>query len=203
EVVEFLNEYMTLMVKCVNDNKGAVDKFIGDAIMAVWGAPVSHGNDTENAVNSALLMREVLIKFNKERSKAKKPVISIGCGINTGPVLVGQIGSEDRMEYTVIGDTVNFASRIEALNKAFGTDILISADAYNNVKRIFNVEPMKKIKVKGKIDPQQIYAVLGRKNDPNCPENISILRKIVGISPPLSNKDIHIKANELKYEIIE
>ncbi|MCL1834298.1 MAG: HAMP domain-containing protein [Leptospirales bacterium] len=201
EVVDFLNEYMTLMVKCVNDTNGSVDKFIGDAIMAVWGAPISYGNDTENAVNSALLMRDVLIKFNKGRGSVKKPIINIGCGINTGPVLVGQIGSEDRMEYTVIGDAVNLASRIESLNKPFGTDILISTDAYNIVKGIFNVAPMKKIKVKGKHDPQQIYAVLGRKNDPNCPKNISALREIVGIDHS-SGADSHTKEN-VKYEILE
>jgi adenylate cyclase len=203
EVVDFLNEYMTLMVKCVNDANGSVDKFIGDAIMAVWGVPVSHGNDTENAINSALLMREVLLKFNKGRGSLKKPIIKIGCGINTGPVVAGQIGSVDRMEYTVIGDTVNFASRIESLNKPFGTDILISADSYNIVKKIFNVAPMKKVKVKGKDNSQQIYAVLGRKDDPNCPKNISVLRKIVGINYPLDKTSSHDKVNEVKYEIIE
>ncbi|MCL2154505.1 MAG: HAMP domain-containing protein [Leptospirales bacterium] len=203
EVVDFLNEYMTLMVKCVNDTNGSVDKFIGDAIMAVWGVPVSRGNDTENAVNSALLMREVLLKFNKGRGSLKKPIINIGCGINTGPVVAGQIGSEDRMEYTVIGDTVNFASRIEALNKPFGTDILISADSYNTVKGIFNVAPMKKVKVKGKNNSQQIYAVLGRKDDPNCPKNILALRKFLGIKPPAAKTDSHDEENEVKYEIIE
>ena len=202
EVVDILNEYMTLMVKCINDNNGTVDKFIGDAIMAVWGAPISHGNDTENAINSALLMREVLRRFNKGRGGDKKPVINIGCGINTGHVLVGQIGSEDRMEYTVIGDTVNLASRIESLNKPFATDILISADAYNIVKGMFNVEPMRMIKVKGKSEPLQIYAVLGRKNDPNCPRNVSELRKIVGINPPISTTTAHVKENLVKYEII-
>jgi len=203
EVVDFLNEYMTLMVKCVNDTNGSVDKFIGDAIMAVWGVPVSYGNDTENAINSALLMREVLLKFNQGRGSLKKPVINIGCGINTGPVVAGQIGSEDRMEYTVIGDAVNFASRIESLNKPFATDILISADSYNTVKGIFNVEAMQRVKVKGKDKPQQIYAILGRKDDPNCPKNISALREMVGINPPAAKTDSHNEENEVKYEIIK
>ena len=181
EVVEFLNEYMALMVECINSNHGSIDKFIGDAIMAVWGVPISRGNDAENSINCALMMREVLIKFNKERGSVQKPIIKIGCGINTGNVLVGQIGSLARMDYTVIGDAVNFASRIESLNKLFGTDILISVDTYNSVKEIFNVEPMQKINIKGRDIPQQVYAVLGKKDDPNCPENLSALRELVGI----------------------
>jgi adenylate cyclase len=181
EVVEFLNEYMTRMVGCVNTTHGVVDKFIGDAIMAVWGTPVSHGNDTENAVNAALMMRASLAEFNAGRGGPKKPLIKIGCGINTGPVLAGQIGSHDRMEYTVIGDAVNLASRVESLNKPFGTDILISEDAYELVKDIVNVAAMQKIKVKGKKESQQIYAVLGRKDDAASFTSISQLRAFLGI----------------------
>lgn len=180
EVVEFLNQYMTRMVKCINDTGGVVDKYIGDAIMAVWGAPISTGNDTENAVNSALAMRKSLAEFNRGRGGVKNPVIKIGCGINTGPVLAGQIGSEERMEYTVIGDTVNLASRIEALNKTLGTDILISQDAYNLVKGIYAVEKMSPINVKGKKEPQQIYAVLGRLDEAKKPGSIQELRDMLG-----------------------
>ncbi|MFC1671197.1 adenylate/guanylate cyclase domain-containing protein [Spirochaetota bacterium] len=181
EVVVFLNKYMTKMVNCVNITKGVVDKYIGDAIMAIWGAPVSRGNDTENAINASLLMRNELIDFNKDRGSERKPIIKIGCGINTGAVLAGQIGSDDRMEYTVIGDTVNLASRIEALNKPFGTDILISQDSYDLVEDIYLVEKMDKIKVKGKNEPQQIYAVLGRKDDPDSPKTLDELRTLMKI----------------------
>ncbi len=201
EVVEFLNEYMTRMVRCINNTNGVVDKFIGDAIMAIWGAPVSHGNDIENAINAALMMRSELAIFNRDRGGPGKPLIQIGCGINAGPVLAGQIGSEDRMEYTVIGDTVNLASRIEALNKPFGTDILISQDAYNRVKDIFNVEAMQQIKVKGKAGPQQIYAVLGRKRDQSSPKNLEELRVLIGIAHnDISPGEVE---EEVKYEIIE
>jgi adenylate cyclase len=202
EVVEFLNEYLTRMVDCVNKTGGVVDKFIGDAIMAIWGTPVSAGNDTENAVNCALMMRGVLGKFNEGRGGVKNPVIQIGCGINTGPVIAGQIGSHERMEYTVIGDTVNLASRIESLNKPFGTDILISQDSFGLVEGIYNAEPMKKIMVKGKSKPQQIYAVLGRKDDPRAPKTIAALRKILGIKAS-SLKDFDPEQKEEKYEIIE
>jgi adenylate cyclase len=114
EVVEFLNEYMTSMVDCVEKTGGVVDKFIGDAVMAVWGAPVSAGSparDALNCVRAGLMMRLALREFNKNRGQDKKPIIKIGCGINTGEVIAGQIGSRSRMEYTVIGDTVNLASR--------------------------------------------------------------------------------------------
>ncbi|HOF33844.1 MAG TPA: adenylate/guanylate cyclase domain-containing protein [Spirochaetota bacterium] len=202
EVVEFLNEYMSIMVECVNKTNGVVDKFIGDAIMAVWGTPISRGNDTANAVEGALMMREALKKFNKGRGSAKKPVINIGCGINTGPVLAGQIGSHDRMEYTVIGDTVNLASRIESLNKPFCTDILVSSDSYNLVKDLYLCEPMEKISVKGKKDPQQIYAVISRKNDANAPKTLKELREYVGIKyVPLKSFDPNGK--EEKYAIVK
>ena len=184
EVVDFLNEYMTLMVDCVNKTKGVVDKFIGDALMAVWGTPVSHGNDTENAINAALMMRKALADFNSKRGDPRKPIIKAGCGINTGPVLAGQIGSEDRMEYTVIGDTVNLAARLESLNKSFGTDIIISEDSYRHVKGIFTVVRMKKINVKGKSEPQQIYAVVGRRDDPDSPKNMAEFRRLLGLPVP-------------------
>jgi adenylate cyclase len=207
EVVEFLNKYMTKMVACVEGNNGIVDKFIGDAIMAVWGTPISKGNDTEYAINSALDMRRELILFNKDRGGPKKPAIQIGCGINTGNVLAGQIGSENRMEYTVIGDCVNLASRLESLNKPFGTDILISEDSHNLVKGIFAVEKMKEIKVKGKMEPQQVYAVLGRADDPTRPKSINELQSMMGFASNANLSDDAITQmidrGEEKYEIIE
>jgi len=207
EVVGFLNAYMSRMVGCVNSTLGVVDKFIGDSIMAVWGAPLSHGNDTERAIDAALMMRQALIEFNRGRGGTRGPVIHIGIGINTGPVLAGQIGTEERMEYTVIGDTVNLASRIEALNKPFGTDILISAGAYEKVRHSFIFEPMRRITVKGKSDPIRIYAVIGRRDDPSGPKNLEDVRMLTGIRPPekdlLSGDDSVYEEKELKYEIIE
>jgi len=204
EVVAFLNEYMTLMVRCVNDSYGVVDKFIGDAIMAVWGTPVSRGNDTENAINGALAMRRALAEYNADRGGSGKPRLRIGIGISTGPVLAGQIGSEDRMEYTVIGDTVNLASRIEQLNKAFATDILISEDSYDAVKREFAVVEMPPIRVKGKDEPQRVFAVLGRLDDVSRPKSIEELRALLGVGPPSAEKmRSAVKEEEVKYEILK
>jgi adenylate cyclase len=203
EVVEFLNQYMTRMVKCVNSTGGLVDKYIGDAIMAVWGVTQEAGvNDASSAINAALMMRKELIDFNRERGGPHSPLIRIGCGINSGPVISGQIGSEERMEYTVIGDTVNLASRIEALNKPFGTDILISKDSYDKVSGEFRMEPMKPILVKGKLEPQQIYTVLGRLDDPYCPRSLSEIQSLLGIEHQDLSK-VDVEAEEVKYKIVD
>lgn len=204
EVVHFLNEYMTLMVECVKLTHGVVDKYIGDAIMAVWGTPISHGNDAENAINGALMMRTALRKFNQGRGGDRKPIIKVGCGLNSGDVLAGQIGSNERMEYTVIGDAVNLASRIEALNKPMGTDILISQGTADMVEGIFDLIPMNKIMVKGKSEPQQIYAVLGRLEDPDRPPSLKALRDLVGITGNFDNiADVNTEKEEVKYEIMD
>lgn len=209
EVVEFLNEYFTDMVQCVDDTGGVVDKFIGDAVMAHWGALFSRGNDTENAINAGIMMRNALIAFNKRtttKSGKRKPIAMFGCGINTGPVISGQIGSETRLDYTVIGDTVNLASRVESLNKPFGTDVLITTDAYDRVRDVFNVVEMPAIKVKGKSEPQIIYAVLGRKDDPSAPKTLEEMRALVGIkfddSKAAKMADAASGEGEVKYEVV-
>jgi adenylate cyclase len=202
EVVDFLNQYMTRMVKCVDANHGVVDKFIGDAIMAVWGVPDSHGNDTANAIDAALEMRLSLAEFNRDRGGPKAPIIRIGCGINTGEVIAGQIGSLDRMEYTCIGDSVNLASRIESINKLFHTDILISEYSYSLVRGRYAVAPMKPIRVKGKEDPQQIFAVLGRIDDPNGFRTIGELRAFLGYGD-VDVESIDPDQEEHKYEVVE
>lgn len=209
EVVEFLNQYMTEMVKCVNKTGGIVDKFIGDAIMATWGALSPLPNETMAAVEASLMMRTALLEFNKGRGGDKKPIIKIGCGINSGYVISGQIGSDERLEYTVIGDSVNLASRIESLNKPFGTDILISQDSYDKVKDTYRVEKMPSIKVKGKEEPQVIYSVLGRLDDPNCPPDMKTLRKMLNIDfdeeslkPKKGKESEDGEEKEVKYEIL-
>jgi len=126
EVVDFLNEYFSEMVSVVTKYEGTLDKFIGDALLAVFGAPITHPDDAKRAVFAALEMQEKLKEFNKKRVKKGKNEIRIGVAVHTGNLVAGNIGSEVRMEYTVIGDTVNLTSRLEPLNKQFGTQILIS-----------------------------------------------------------------------------
>jgi adenylate cyclase len=206
EVVEFLNSYMTRMVDCVNKTGGVVDKFIGDAVMAVWGAPVSSGSPAQDALNcvrAAIAMRSSLLEFNRDRGGDKKPVIKIGCGINSGPVVAGQIGSTKRMEYTVIGDAVNLASRAESLNKPLGTDILITENTWNLIGPQLLAEEMPPVQVKGKEKPVRLFAVVGLKDDPDPagnPRTLSGVRKLLGIVPPdLSKADLD--ADEKKYKL--
>ncbi|MCR5284765.1 MAG: HAMP domain-containing protein [Treponema sp.] len=202
EVVEFLNAYMTRMVDCVNKTGGVVDKYIGDAIMAVWGAPESNGSaaeDAMNAVMAALMMRVSLYKFNKERAEKNLPPVRIGCGINSGPVVAGQIGSNERMEYTVIGDAVNLASRTEALNKPFATDILITENTYNLIKDRILVEEMPGVHVKGKTDAIKMYAVINLTGK-GRPESIEDVRKIIGTTAPDLAK-VNTDDEEKKYKI--
>lgn len=210
EVVGFLNDYMTRMVQCVNVTGGVVDKFIGDAVMAVWGAPVSSGTpeqDALNCVTAALMMRYALIEFNKGRGTDKKPLIKIGCGINTGPVVAGQIGSNERMEYTVIGDAVNFASRTESLNKPFGSDILITENTYQIIKDKVVVEEMPSVTVKGKEKPVKMFAVIDLKNQENNPTPADVhltclddVRNLLNIPKPDLDK-VDTNAEEKKYKI--
>jgi adenylate cyclase len=172
EVVEFLNQYMTEMVDCVEETGGVVDKFIGDAVMAVWGAPVSAGSPAQDAlscVTAALMMRAALLDFNKDRGGDKKPRIRIGCGVNTGDVIAGQIGSSRRMEYTVIGDAVNLASRTEALNKPLHTDILITENTWALIGEELITEEMPPVSVKGKEKPVRMFAVVNIKNPDDFP----------------------------------
>ncbi|MDR2210014.1 MAG: hypothetical protein LBO65_00900 [Spirochaetaceae bacterium] len=162
-IVRWLNEYFTQMAECVTATGGVVDKFIEDAVMAHWGTVYTAGSPEEDAFNcvkSALMMRLALVEMNKDRSPSDpaNPPVRIGCGINTGIVVAGQIGSGDRMEYTVIGDPVNIASRIVAMNEVFGTDILIAEDTWMRINKYFITEEMPSIT--GKTKPIRIFAVI-------------------------------------------
>jgi adenylate cyclase len=192
-IVRWLNEYFTRMVECVEKTGGVVDKFIGDAVMAHWGTAYTAGSpdkDAFNCVKAALMMRKALLEMNRERraDDPANPPIRIGCGINTGVVTAGQIGSEDRMEYTVIGDPVNLASRTEALTKVFGTDILITGDTWALSGKRFITEELPPVRVKGKKEPARIFAVInfapGPKGPFPGPRTLTELRSLLGIAPP-------------------
>jgi|SaaInlStandDraft_6_1057023.scaffolds.fasta_scaffold07903_3 adenylate cyclase len=161
EVVMMLNEYFAIMVSIINKNKGVVDKFIGDAIMAVWGAPEKSDDDPFNAVKASLEMRQELDKLNERRQLRGEVPIKIGVGIHTGRAISGTIGSDERMEYTVIGDAVNTASRIEASTKSFGTDLLISGETSDIIAESYLIEEAGKVEVKGKTEPLRLYKVKG------------------------------------------
>ena len=203
-IVQWLNDYFSHMIQCVEKTGGVVDKFVGDALMAHWGTASTAGNASEDAFNSiktALLMREALMAINAQRAKNDpgNPVIRIGCGINTGMVIAGQIGSEERMEYTVIGDPVNLANRIEALNKPFGTDILISENTWKLTGDMFITEEMPPVTVKGKEEPVRVFAVVNFLNAEG-PKSLEQVRALLDINTPDLRK-VDYNAEETKYKI--
>ncbi|MCL2092826.1 MAG: HAMP domain-containing protein [Treponema sp.] len=204
-IVTWLNNYLGHMVNCVEETGGVVDKFIGDSVMAHWGtayASASPAADAYNCVTAALLMRRALMAMNAQRrpDDPADPPIRIGCGINTGRITAGQIGSDLRMEYTVVGDPVNLASRVEALCKPLAVDILISENTWALVRDKFLFAEMPSVSVKGKEDPLRIFAVINHASSREGPQSLDELRQLLGTTAPdLSLIDIN--GEERKYKL--
>jgi len=160
-VVSMLNEYFEVMVSIITKRGGIVDKFIGDAIMAVWGAPQGSEKDAYNATMACLEMRQSLNELNQKRINRGESPIMIGMGLHTGSAISGIIGSSEKMEYTVIGDTVNVTSRLESSTKSFGTDLLISSQIMEKIKDHFIISKAGEALVKGKSEQLSLYKVNG------------------------------------------
>lgn len=158
DVVGMLNEHFTLMIEIIFKHKGTLDKFIGDALMAVFGAPLSHGDDAYRAVQAAIEMQQASRELNQRRTSRGQPPLAMGVGVATGSVVSGNIGSEQRTEFTVIGDAVNTASRIQG--KTAGGQILISQATYEETKDRIKVEAREPLQVKGKSEPVSVYEVI-------------------------------------------
>jgi adenylate cyclase len=161
DLVQLLNEYLSEMTAVVFEYRGTLDKYIGDAIMAFWGAPLLAPNHAELACRAALGMSDALEKLRSRWAKSGRPQINIGVGINTGTMLVGNMGSERRFNYTIIGDNVNVASRLEGVTKTFGTRLLISESTREAVGAKMAVRELDLIRVKGKHKPLTIFELLG------------------------------------------
>ena len=175
DVLGMLNVYFELMVDIVFQEEGTVDKFVGDEIMVLYGAPVDHPDDPARAVRGALEMQRSLVAFNQDREKSGEPPIRIGIGINSGDLVAGYIGSSRTMGYSVIGDTVNVASRLCSLAKA--DEILISEATYRQVKGQFKVKEMEPVQVKGRKKPIHIYQVLGYLGSPQGTVTAQVITK--------------------------
>ena len=160
EVSDILNEYFTEMEPIVTKHHGVINKFIGDAIMVIFGEPIQDENHAVNAVRCAYEMLKKVDELQQKWLDEGKPKIEIGVGINTGEVFVGNIGSEKRMEYTVIGDNVNLASRIESYNKTYKTNFLISSSTYACVKNIVDVIKISNVTIRGKSKKSDLYEVI-------------------------------------------
>ncbi len=159
EMVESLNQYFTLMVDTIMERNGIVDKYIGDAIMAFFGAPVKRKDDALQSVYAGLEMLETLRDFNRWQVQKGRPEFRIGIGINYGAVTVGNIGSEKKMDYTVIGDMVNLASRIEGLTKVYKEPIIVSESVKGYVVDTFPTRLLDRVVVKGRLTGVGIYSV--------------------------------------------
>jgi adenylate cyclase len=175
-VVATLNEHLNMMVSVIFKYQGTLDKFVGDCVMAFWGAPLAQPNHAELAARAGLEMIEGLEKLNQKWQSEGRPTLHVGVGINTGEMLFGNIGSEQRMDFTVIGDSVNLGSRLESATKELHASIVISEATYGEIQPLADVKPLGEIHVKGKEKGIVVYELLGmtsapgRKSEPKLKE---------------------------------
>lgn len=158
-MVELLNDYFSRMIHVVNENEGMVDKLMGDSVMALFGAPIALGDDPLRAVRCALQMQQAVAAFNVERASRGLPAMEMGVGINTGHVIAGNIGSSTRMEYTVIGDSVNVAARLQGIARP--GEVLVSEATYQQIRDRVRVTPMDAMTLKGKSRPVAVFRIEG------------------------------------------
>ncbi|MGB7816383.1 MAG: adenylate/guanylate cyclase domain-containing protein [Methylotenera sp.] len=160
QLSQMMNEFLTPMTQIIHNNRGTIDKYMGDAIMAFWGAPLRDKNHAQNALNAAIQMNASIKVINEKFAKKGWPAIQMGYGLNTGSMVVGNMGSSFRMAYTVMGDSVNLGSRIEGLSKYYGADIVVSEFVKAQTPDIIYRE-LDIVRVKGKDQPVTIYQPLG------------------------------------------
>jgi adenylate cyclase len=162
-LVEHLNEYLQAMTDIVFKYYGTLDKYVGDEIMAFWGAPIPQDDHAVLAARASVEMMRVLGELNRKWVSEGKPELHIGIGLNTGDMVVGNMGSSSRMDYTLMGDNVNLGARLEGTNKVYGTNIIISEATYEYVKEHIVARELDLIRVKGKELPVKIYELVDLK----------------------------------------
>jgi adenylate cyclase len=165
QLVESLGEYLEEMARPIAASGGTVDKYIGDAIMAFWGAPRPDADHALHACEAALENRDRLDALNARWQAAGRPRFDARVALHTGEVVVGNVGSGARLNYTIIGDAVNLASRLEGLNKRYGTGLIISETTWARVSHVMVARPLDKVSVKGKEASVVIYELIGRRRD--------------------------------------
>ena len=174
-IVSMLNEYFTLMVDCIQREGGMLDKFIGDAIMAAFGLPQPADDDEDRAVRTAIAMIRSLNGWNSIRVADGKPPLDMGIGLNTDAVVVGNIGSPKRMDFTMIGDGVNLAARLESACKQYSARILISDFTYRQLKGVYRTREVDRVIVKGKTEPVAVHEVLDYYTDETFPNLMDVV----------------------------
>jgi adenylate cyclase len=170
ELMLHLSEYFDELTRIVTHHKGTVDKYIGDAVMAFWGAPINDDDHAVHACEAGLACQEKIAELNRKWAEEGKSVFITRIGISTGPTLVGNVGSTERMNYTVMGDNVNMASRLEEANKFYGTQIIVAANTYEAASKEFLFRPLGIAAVKGKSEDQKIYELVGKKHSKESKE---------------------------------
>lgn len=165
ELVQLLNEYLTEMTELIIEYRGTIDKYMGDAIMAFWGAPTKNDDHAYYACVAAIAQYMALQELQKRWSERNIPVLDIGIGINSGQAVVGNMGSSRRMDYTLMGDTVNLGSRLEGVTKTYGVKACISEFTYERVKDRVYARELDLVRVKGKLEPVRIYELMGLRDD--------------------------------------
>ena len=173
--VKLLNEYFEIMVECISEQGGMLDKFIGDAIMAAFGLPISHEDDEDRGVKAGINMISRLWKWNDLREKDGKPPLDMGLGLNTDKIVAGNIGSQKRMDYTMIGDGVNLAARLESACKQYNARILISDFTFKKLKGTYRIRNIDDVVVKGKTEPIGVYEVLDYHNEKTFPNLMDVV----------------------------
>ncbi len=179
ELVEFINDYLTEMTDIVLANRGTLDKYIGDAIMAIWGAPLDNDRHEYYSCKTAIEMQQKVDELGSNWQLEGQNLINIRIGINSGNVVVGNIGGRNRFDYTVMGDNVNLASRLEGANKQYSTGIMISESTYEKVKDEFITRELDTIRVKGKVAPTTVYELVGFLSDEEATQKITRLKDYV------------------------
>ncbi|MEO0031556.1 MAG: hypothetical protein RIS94_1314 [Pseudomonadota bacterium] len=173
--VKFLNQYFTMMVDCITREGGMLDKFIGDAIMACFGLPVAHGDDPDRAARAAISMIRELWEWNVERRAQGLKTVDMGIGLNTDNVVSGNIGSPKRMDYTVIGDGVNLASRLESACKAYSARILASESTVSRLRGTYRLRDIDLVVVKGKTQPVRVFEILDYHDAQSFPNLLDVV----------------------------
>ena len=173
--VAFLNEYFSLMVECIAHEEGMLDKFIGDAIMAAFGLPIAHDDDEDRAVRAAIAMIRECRRWSRDRIQRGQKPVEMGVGLNTDLVVSGNIGSAKRMDYTVIGDGVNLASRLESACKVYSAQILLSENTFHRLHGTYRVRNIDQVVVKGKTEPIGVYEVLDHHTEDSFPNLMDVV----------------------------
>ncbi len=169
-LVSILNEYFSVMSGLIFQNDGTLDKYEGDAIMAFWGAPIPQADHALRACVTALQMQKSLVQLNEEWKKLERPPLRVRIGLNTGDMVVGNMGAIGKFAYTVIGDSVNLASRLEGANREYRTGIMVADRTYELVREEILGRELDRITVKGRREPVRVYELLGMKKDETTDE---------------------------------